>query len=228
MLLTAVAVLVGCAPGCAQLPAGSNWSSKPSASPKSEPSKAAAAGLETPSQKIKRLKQFAKSADKLPALEQDQHGAALAKEFDLEEDILVRAQILRTIARIPTSHADETLTKGLVSEQDEIRIAACEALGDRGGAEAVRQLAEVLANDPQTDVRLAAARALGESDDEAAMPALAKALEDEDPAMQHRAVLSLRRVTGKDFGDDVNAWRAYVQGEQPPAPSLADRIRRWF
>jgi HEAT repeat protein len=90
-------------------------------------------------------------------------------------------------------------------------------------------LAEVLRRDPDIDVRLAAARSLGEIGDPAAVTALGAALDDTDPAMQVRAVASLREVTGKDFGADVNRWRQYVQGESPSPPepvSFAERVRR--
>ena len=79
------------------------------------------------------------------------------------------------------------------------------------------------------DVRLAAAKALGETKNREAVAALGEALDDSDPAMQYRAVLSLKQVTGKDLGNDVNRWQQYVKGEPPePTPSLAERIRRLF
>ena len=54
------------------------------------------------------------------------------------------------------------------------------------------------------------------------MPALGEALADADPAMQYRAVLSLKQATGKDLGNSVDRWQQYVKGEQP-----ASRPRRW-
>ena len=38
------------------------------------------------------------------------------------------------------------------------------------------------------------------------------------------AVLSLKKVTGKDFGNDVNRWQQYVRGETPPPPSWGERF----
>jgi hypothetical protein len=57
---------------------------------------------------------------------------------------------------------------------------------------------------------------------------LGEALADTDPAMQYRAVLSLKQITGKDLGDDVHRWQQYVKGELPEEPSWAERIRRLF
>jgi hypothetical protein len=61
--------------------------------------------------------------------------------------------------------------------------------------------------------------------------ALGIALDDADPALQHRAVQSLERVSGEDFGDSVPAWRQYVRGEPvnaPEPPSIAERFRELF
>ncbi len=118
-----------------------------------------------------------------------------------------------------------------------VRVAACEAWGKRGDAEAVKLLAEALRSDVDADVRLAAAKALGETKNPEAVAALGEALSDADPAMQYRAVLSLERVTGKDLGNDVSRWQQYVKGEHEPAAGpvagradppfvLIDRLRR--
>jgi hypothetical protein len=56
-------------------------------------------------------------------------------------------------------------------------------------------------------------------------------LDDPDPAMQYRAVMSLRQVTGQNFGNDVARWKAYVKGEPPPASkpvSIANRLFPWL
>jgi HEAT repeat protein len=91
-------------------------------------------------------------------------------------------------------------------------------------------LAEALRNDVDGDVRLAAAGALGETKNPAAVAPLGEALADPDPAMQYRAVLSLKQTAGKDLGNSVERWQQYVKGELPaePTPSLADRFRRLF
>ena len=89
----------------------------------------------------------------------------------------------------------------------------------------------VLSGDVDTDVRLAATRALGKSKEPVAVAALGRALEDSDPAIQYRAVLSLRGATGENLGNDVRRWRQYVAGQQPTpadAPSLAERVLRRF
>ena len=97
--------------------------------------------------------------------------------------------------------------------------------------EAAAVLSQVLTGDDDPDVRLEAIEALGQCRDPAAVAALGPALEDRDPAMQYRAVLALKELTGEDFGNDVDRWRQYVQGDVPvqtPPSSLAERLRRIF
>jgi HEAT repeat protein len=122
------------------------------------------------------------------------------------------------------------LQAALGDTEVDVRVAACHAWGQRKGPEAVEHLTRVIASDTNIDVRLAATRALGETRERGAIAPLAEALVDADPAMQHRAVESLRSVTGEDFGSDVNAWRQYAQsGHADVAPTgLAQRMRKLF
>jgi HEAT repeat protein len=79
-------------------------------------------------------------------------------------------------------------------------------------------------------VRLKALRELGALGSDAAVPALARALEDPDPAIQYRAVGSLKQVSGRDLGDDVNAWRAWAADPNAKGTewSIAEGFRRLF
>jgi HEAT repeat protein len=120
------------------------------------------------------------------------------------------------------------LTAGLKDTDRDVRIACCEAWAKRKGHDATRLLSEMLTSDTDIDVRMAAARALGDTGDPAATPALALALENPDPAMQYRAVQSLKKLTGKKYDDNVAVWREYVKGNSPPEPSLTSRMKNWF
>ena len=85
--------------------------------------------------------------------------------------------------------------------------------------------------DTDPDIRKAAASALGQTHEQVAIMALGNALEDKDPAMQFCAVVSLRKVSGQDLGNDVDRWRAAVKdGSLQPAgtATLAGRLRHWF
>jgi hypothetical protein len=86
-------------------------------------------------------------------------------------------------------------------------------------------------SDGDLDVRIAAARELGKFEDRAAVQSLGAALDDPDPALQRRAVESLRRISGEDFGNSVPAWRQYVRGEpvdQPEPPSMVQWLLTYF
>jgi HEAT repeat protein len=132
------------------------------------------------------------------------------------------------LAAYPTEAASKMLTAGLKDTDSDVRVACCQAWGKRKGHDATHLLSEILTSDTDIDVRLAAARALGETGDPAATAALGLALENPDPAMQYRAVQSLKKVSGRDYGDSIAVWREYLKGNSPPEPSLATRIKNWF
>jgi HEAT repeat protein len=151
-----------------------------------------------------------------------------------EQDPLVRIEIMRTLAGIPTETAAAVLRAGMKDSDPEVRVAVCQAWGkraapkklttesmsDRNDAEAAaRILSEALAGDTNVDVRLAAARALGNvKNDPRAIGALGLALKDRDPALQVRAIASLKEISNKDFGNDVGKWQQYVDSVAPPSP----------
>ena len=142
----------------------------------------------------------------------------MAASIRTEKDPLIRLEIIRTLGRYPGPAADAILKAALSDPEARVRVAACEAWGKRNDAQAVALLSEALRSDVDADVRLAAAKALGETKNPAAVAALGEALTDSDPAMQYRAVLSLKQATGKDLGNSVERWQQYVKGERPEEP----------
>lgn len=186
-------------------------------------------GVRTAQQKIEELQALAKQSAQRSAAELESVSNDLARQIGQERDPLVRIEIIRTVATWPTATAQGILTGGLADPDDEVRTVAAEAWGRRGGPAAVERLTAALSDDASLDVRLAAARALGRTKHPGALAPLAEALADSDPAMQHRALASLKEVSGKDLGHDVETWRQYARGEHagPPAPSLAERLLPW-
>lgn len=183
----------------------------------------------SPAERIASLRELARKAPRSDAQQKQRITLELVESIRAEEDPLIRTEIVRTLGAYPGGASDAVLRSALDDPDVEVRVAACEVWGRRADAEAAPLLGGVLDGDVDTDVRLAAARALGQSKDPAAVAALGQALEDRDPAIQYRAVLSLRKVTGEDFGNDVNRWRQYVASgvAQPAAtPSLAQRLRQ--
>lgn len=188
-------------------------------------------GVTPPAERIRGLRQIAESGASTPADQQQRISAELAAEYQKETDPLIRLEIVETLSHFQTESAAAVLKTAVGDADRDVRVAACLAWGKRGGPESTSVLADVLSRDSDIDVRLAAAKALGDTRDTAAVAALGNALEDPDPALQVRAVTSLREVTGKDFGGDVDRWRQYVKGETPGPPhpvSIAERFRSLF
>jgi hypothetical protein len=138
--------------------------------------------------------------------------------------------ILDTVAEFETPAAKAICTGALEDPDERVRMAACTAWRKRGGSEAVEQLAARYRTDREIDVRLRALRELGELGDKEAVPVLAKALEDSDPAVQYRAVGALKKVSGRDLGDDVNKWREWAADPDGSSAewSIAEEFRKVF
>ncbi len=188
-------------------------------------------GMTSPADRIAQLRKLAGQGSKGNPDQQQRTVEELATAIRTEADPMIRAEIVRTLGEYPTERSDTVLRAALADPDEDVRIAACRAWAKRGGAEAVKMLGRVLAEDADVDVRLTAAWALGQSKEPTAVAALEPALADQDPAMQYRAVLSLRKITGQNFGNDVRRWQQYVRGEtpQPAEPiSIANRLRQLF
>ena len=184
----------------------------------------------TAKQRIETLHADAKKAKQGTGADQVSFTRELMREVLEEHDPRVRSEIVQTAATFDTPAA-VAICKGALQDPDErVRVAACDVWGERGGAEAVQLLAQRFQIDSELDVRLRAVRMLGKLKDKEAIPVLAKALEDPDPAVQYRAVAALKQVSGRDLGNDVNAWRAWAA--DPAADregwSVAEQFRKLF
>lgn len=188
-------------------------------------------GIVPPQERIAALKKLAGEAPSKDPAERERIAAELAAQYPRETDPMIRVAMVRALAACSGPAAAGALREAAKDSDSDVRIAVCKALGRQKGPEATAVLRELFAGDMDVDVRLAAARALGQTRDPAAMATLATGLEDRDPAMQYRAVTSLRKIAPQDLGDDVERWRQYLQGQPaPPAktPSLAERFGRLF
>lgn len=183
----------------------------------------------TADQRISKLVAEAKAAHAAGGAGQAEFTERLVAEILGEHDPRVRCRILGLAADFDTPSA-VAICKGALQDPDAaVRMEACAVWKRRGGPEAVSLLAVRATNDTELDVRLRALRMLGELEDDRAVPVLAKALEDPDPAIQYRAVAALKRVSGRDLGDDVNAWREWAADpEGSPSWSIAETFRRVF
>ena len=168
---------------------------------------------------------------RMPAAEQQRVAQDLSRRLRNEPNPLLRTSLVRTLAVCPSPDASEALRLALNDSDRDVRMAACRAWRLRGGPEALNALAGVVGSDTDFDVRMEATSALAEFRDPLAVQALGNALDDPNPALQYRAIQSLKTVSDHDFGDNLTAWREFARGGSPPAPqqpSLVERVRGWF
>ena len=177
------------------------------------------------------LQALRRSVAQMPQPQQEEMARALADLLRREPNTLLRREAVLTIGHLATPAAIPALQSALTDDDPDVRIAACAAWRRRGGPEAAGALASVIGSDQDLDVRIAAAAELSHFRGQVAMDALAVAIEDPDPALQYRAVLSLQEVSDRDYGQSVYAWREFLHGNQPPlpeTPSLVERMTSWF
>jgi HEAT repeat protein len=142
-----------------------------------------------------------------------------------------RREIVQTLGALKVPAAMDGLRLAVKDSDPNVRIAGCEAWGQRGGEEALRTLSETVGADANLDVRMAATRELARFRRPEAIRALGVALDDPNPALQYCAVQSLKRISGQDLGNNVAAWRQFVhEGTVPQLdqPTIAERLRNLF
>lgn len=215
-LAVALATMTGCA---GWLPWGSSEATE---------KQIARYGL-TADQRIASLEKEADAALNGDSSDQIAFSRGLIQTLLEEHDPRVRCSILDIAADFDTPAAHAICEGGLRDPDVRVRMAACDVCGRRG-KDAVPLLASCMETDTDIDVRLRAVRALGETGDESAIAVLALALEDPDPAVQYRAVAALREVSGRDLGNDVNAWRDWASDPEArdTEPTMAETIRQIF
>jgi hypothetical protein len=223
ILWTLCGLMLATAAGCAELDFLPSWV------PFQGPASDTLPGVVAPRERIEGLRKLSDEAASASPQRRQHVSEQLVASIRTERDPLIRLEIIRTLGKYPGAAADDILKRALADPDIQVRVTACEAWGRRGDTQSVELLSDMLKSDVDADVRMAAAKALGETKNPAATAPLGQALNDSDPALQYQAVLSLKKSTGKDLGDDVGRWQRYVKGEPPgPGPSLAERIRSWF
>ena len=103
----------------------------------------------------------------------------------------------------------EQLIKQLSDDLWQTRWDAAAALGETKDPRAVDPLIATL-KDKNSYVRMTAARSLGMIGDKRAIDALITSLkEDDSHGVIKNAVLSLKQLTGQDFGKDPDKWQKW-------------------
>jgi HEAT repeat protein len=145
----------------------------------------------------------------------------LALQIRTEPDPIVRRAIQETAAEFDTPMASAMLLAGLQDEDRDVKVACCRLLGKRQDPKAVEPLSALVSTESDLDVRLAAVDALGAMKTKAGMAGLAAALKDRDPALQYAGVEAMKKVSDKDLGNDVQAWRSYADSVIGAAPAAS-------
>jgi HEAT repeat protein len=196
---------------------------------KEDPAELARYGV-MPLQKMQEIEVLAAKANSGTAEEREQVTQELARRIQKEMDPIVRTKIMTALGSTQTPTALAVLRAGVRDPDASVRLACCVAWGKQGGRESIELLEGVIRSDKEVDVRLAAIAALGKLKDPSCVQALSPALEDSDIAVQFRAMESMKQISGRDYGHDVQKWREYAQGGQPAEPTMTamDRIRSFF
>jgi hypothetical protein len=180
---------------------------------------------------LEQLRELANSAPQLSAQRQEALAQEMLERYRNESNPLLRGAVVQVAGRLRGSTVRETLQAAISDSDPDVRLAAVKALGRRGDEESLQLLAAAIANDTDLDVRIAVASELKRfRNSPDATRALSLALDDNDAALQHQAIVSLEQVTGKSYGMSAPAWREYLAGGNPtppPSPSLADRVKGW-
>jgi hypothetical protein len=178
----------------------------------------------TPAMRMASIREFGPRGRDADAAEQNRISEQLAQQIRTEPDPIVRKAIQETIGEFQTPLANAVVLAGLNDDDRDVRVTCCRLLGQRGDQAAIAPLSKLVATDSDLDVRLAAVDALGEMKTTASVPGLAAALKDRDPALQFAGVESMKKVTGEELGNDVDAWRQFAartMGSSQPNTAIA-------
>ncbi len=140
----------------------------------------------------------------------------------------LRTLAVQTIANIPGPATIRALNSASTDESEKVRLAACEAWRNVKGVDAKNMLMTLARNPKETpSIRRAATNALSEFSDEDVKSTLSTILDDKSPALQYQAAMSLKKITGRDYGGDIDAWREYMQGKDVPEPEKSMMATFW-
>jgi len=184
-----------------------------------------------PAERIEAIRATANRSTGADTPEQRAIVQELVAPLATENDPLVREAILQTVAAFNTPLASKALLAGLTDADPNVRVATCKLIAENPSPAAPPALSAIVQGDESFDVRIAAARALGSAG--ASKEQLLPVLEDPNPAMQLVGVEAMRRLTGRDLGGDVTAYRALARGETPQIAeprgrtSVANRLPEW-
>ena len=195
------------------------------------------AGLDSPHVRKQLIREKGKMGATASESDREILVAQLVHEYQTSPDPNMRRAAVDALAKIPHPQRDRFLWEILQDPNPFVRLSAMEALGntysgDLGDLQAL--LITQMKTDADQDVRVAAIRILGgvtppdksqgrvSEKNRSVVSELGNLLNDRVPAIRYAAMVSLRKVTGMDYGHDINRWLQYVRyvsGEVPDLPA---------
>ena len=173
---------------------------------------------------------LSQSIDNLSESEQAEWVKQFTAIIENDESAEMRRLVMVAAAKLVSSESLALIETGLKDPSIKVRMEACRSLGERGDESSARMLASAFGSETNQDVKNSAVAAMALFSDEIAIDSLRIALSDRNPATRSMAVQSLKKSTGKDYGDDPDEWIAALDGqpvEKEPA-RFADRIMDLF
>lgn len=155
----------------------------------------------------------------------------VAKLDEGREPVAIRAVIIRTLGELRDRRARNAIGRVANNANAEpmLKVEAYRALGKVGTAEDAMMLARIMNTDPLEDCRIAAIEGLGslKAKDPRIFHVLLEGMEHEDPAIRLESYRSLKKITGKDPGNQPKDWRRELEpelakSESPPASTPND------
>ncbi|HVC09387.1 MAG TPA: HEAT repeat domain-containing protein [Elusimicrobiota bacterium] len=134
--------------------------------------------------------------------------AWLINDFSAESVPGIRAWMIRGVADLAPQKGLSFFEQGLKDPSAWVRLAAADALGKMGGAQAVSDLSAVLASEKNPGVRQSAASWLGRIGGTSAITALGQRLQfDANPNVRLEAAWVLSRMRGAQAAQELRKGR---------------------
>lgn len=132
----------------------------------------------------------------------------------IDKDGSVRAAAVASLGKLKTKETLPPLLSALQDKSPRVRAAAAIALGKLKNKQALEPLIAAL-KDKDQRVRRVAATALGDLKASRAVPPLIAALQDpKDSELVNNAALALKKITGADFGSELDKWQEWWEENQ--------------
>jgi len=165
-----------------------------------------------------RLEEIQLLRNRLPTMEPTKQAAWASRlEHVIANDASpeFRAQAVAAVALVPGEAAVRALNAASTDSSEKVRLTACRAWQQLGGPEARDMLLTLANNESEsTSIRQAAIAALASFDESEVRESLVLLLDDRSPAVQYHVTRSLAKLTARDFGGDMQAWRDFMSGQE--------------